>query len=215
MTLPAGAPPVLLQVAQRFAETSRGVVAFEMHRVFDARAGFSKRHEDLVMNGVYEDGTLVRVHVVAYDVNGKTASAADVANVEQSWDHPKPSDVFAPPYDARNFDAYQYRSGGPSTIDFASNVHDAGHGNGSFTYDAQDDVVSCTYHPNALPPHADSGEITDWRAEVLGGYWASTQETQEYRGTVGPFSGTGTIQAAYSDFRRFSDLQSALRAIGA
>ncbi len=215
MILPAGAPPVLLQVAQRFAETSPGVVAFQMHRTFDVHAGFSKRHEDLVMNGVYDDGSLVSVHVITYDIDGKAASAADVTNLEQSWDHPKPGDVFAAPYDARDFAAYQYRSGGPSTIDFTSDVQDTGHGNGSFTYDAQGDVLSCTYRPNVLPPHADFGEITDQRSEVLSGYWATTQESQEYKGTVGPFSGTGSVQVTYSDFRRFSDLQSALRAIEA
>lgn len=213
MTLPAGAPPALVQVAQRYTQTNRGVVTFQMHRVFDVHGGFSKRHEDLVMNGVYDDGALVRVHVVSYSINGSAASASDVSNVEQSWNNPKPADVFAPPFDSRNFDAYQYRSGAPSTIDFTSSVHDAGHGSGNFAYDAQANVVSYTYQPNALPPHATSGEITDRRSEVLPGYWAATEETQEYKGNYGPFSAAGTIQVSYSDFRRLPDLQSALRAM--
>lgn len=211
MTLPAGAPRALVQVAQRYEQTSRGVVSFQMHRVFDVHGGFSQRHEDLVMNGVYDDGALVRVHVVRYAINGQPASASDISNVEQSWNHPKPSDVFAPPFDSRNFDAYQYRSDGPSTIDFTSSVHDAGHGQGSFTYDDQANVVSYTYKPNVLPPHATSGLITDRRSEVLPGYWASTQETQEYKGSYGPFSAAGAIQISYSDFRRCPDLRSALR----
>ncbi len=184
-----------------------------MHRVFDVHDPFRSRHEDLVMNGVYEDGALVRVHVVSYTIDGKPASANDIAKLEQSWDHPTPADVFAPPFDARNFDAYQYRSGGPSTIAFTSNVHGTGHGKGSFTYDAQGNVVSDTYQPNALPQYAHSAQITDRRAEVLPGYWAPTQETQEYKGNVGPFAGSGTIQIEYSSFRRFPDLQSALRTL--
>ncbi|MBV9720022.1 MAG: hypothetical protein JOZ77_11935 [Candidatus Eremiobacteraeota bacterium] len=211
--VPANAPPALVEVAQRYAQTSRGVVTFQMHRVFDAHAGFAKRHEDLVLNGVYDDGALVRVRVLSYSLDGKVASATDIANVEASWNHPNPSDVFAPPFDARNFDAYQYRSDGPSTIDFFSTVHDAGHGNGSFMYDAQDNVVSYTYQPNVMPPHASSGEITDRLAEMLPGYWAAAHEVQEYHGSVGPFGGSGTIEIAYSDFRRFADLESALRAL--
>ncbi len=202
-----------MQVAQRYAETTRGIVTFQMHRVFDVHDPLRGRHEDLVMNGVYEDGSLVRVRVVSYAIDGKPASASDISNVEQSWNHPTPADVFAPPFDARNFDAYQYRSGGASTIDFTSSVHDAGHGNGSFTYDVHNDVVSYTYQPNALPPHAHWGQITDRRAEVLAGYWRSIQETQQYSGSIGPFAAAGTIHIDYTGFKRFFDLQSALHAL--
>jgi hypothetical protein len=213
LMLPTGAPPALAEVAQRFAETSRGVVAFQMHRVFDVHGGLQSRHEDLVMSAVYDDGTIARVRVLSYSIDGKAAGAADIAALEQSWNHPRSSDVFAPPYDQRFFDDYQYQPGGPSTIGFTSTVHDAGHGNGSFAYDASDDVLWVTYAPNQLPPHARSGEITDQRAEVLPGYWAVTHETQEYRGMVGPFSAAGTIKVDFSGFRRFADLQSALRAL--
>jgi hypothetical protein len=212
LTSPPDAPPALLQVAQRFAETSRGVVTARLHRVFDVHGGFSSRHEDLVMDAVYDSGTLVRVRVWSYAINGKTASAADVSTVEQSWNHPKPGDVFAAPYDPGHLNEYQYQRGGPSTIYFASNVRDAGHGRGSFTYDAQDNVTSVTYQPNELPPHATTGEIRDLRAEVLPEYWAATQETQTYRGAYGPFAAAGTIQVYYSNFRRYPDLQSALEA---
>ena len=209
-SLPPGAPPALAQVAQRFAATSRGFVVFQMHRVFDVHTALQRRHEELVMNGVYDDGTLVRVRVVSYAVNGRPAGQSDVAAVEQSWNHPKPSDVFAPPFDPRNFGAYQYRSYGNSTIGFSSNLRDAGHGSGTFTYDARGNVVSYTFVPNVLPPHATSGEVADRRSEVLPGYWASTDETQQYRGSYGPFAAAGAIAVTYSDFRRSSDLNSAL-----
>lgn len=212
MTTPA-TPPGVLQVAQRFAETSRGVVAFQMQRTFDVHGGFSSRHEDVVMNAIYDDAAIVRVHVISHTINGKATSASEMASLEQSWEHPKPTDVFAPPFDPRYLGVYQYQTGGPSTIDFSSHVDDAGHGSGSFTYDAQRNVVSCTYSPNALPPHASWGEITDRRSEVLPGYWAVTQETQQYRGSYGPFAAAATIQVAFSAFRPFADLQSALRAL--
>lgn len=211
--LPPNAPPALAQVAQRYAETSRGVVTFRMHRVFDVHGALQSHHEDLVMDGVFNDGVTVRVHVDTYTINGKTASAAQVSSLEQSWDNPKPSDVFAPPYDPRYLNAYQYQAGSPTTISFTSPVHDPGHGRGSFTHDAQNNVVSITYQPNALPPHATSGEITDLRSEVLPGYWATTQETQQYHGSYGPFPAAGTLQITFSNFRRYPDLSSALRVL--
>jgi hypothetical protein len=211
--LPSGAPPALAQVAHRYMKTTQGVVAFQILRVFDVHGGFSSRHEDLVMNGIYDNGRLVRVRVVSYSINGRAASATEIAGVEQSWNHPNPSDVFAPPYDARNFGGYHYTGGGPSTIYFQSDIRDAGHGRGSFTYDAQGDVVGVTYQPDVLPPHASSGTITDLRSEVLPRYWAVTQETQQYRGTYGPFAAAGTIQVWYSNFRRYPNLQSALSAL--
>ena len=213
MTPCADAPPALAQVVQRYAETNRGIVFFHLHRLFDVHDAVAARHEDLALNGVYNDGVLVRVHVTAYSIDGKPASAADIAGIEESWVHPKPGDAFSPPFDERNLDTYQYRADGDAAISFTTSVQEQGHGNGSFSYDAQNDVVSYTYQPNVLPPHAKWGRITAQRAEVLPGYWASTQETQEYKGSVGPFAGSGTVETTYSDFRRFPDLQSALAAL--
>lgn len=165
------------------------------------------------MNGVYNDGALVKVRVVSYTIDGHPASPNEIAGIEQSWNHPKLTDVFAAPFDPKNAGAYQYRSGGETSIAFSSNVQDAGHGSGSFAFDARGNVLSYSFVPNALPPHARSGEITDQRAEVLPGYWASSEETQQYRGTYGPFAAAGTIQTTYSNFRRFADLSSALSAL--
>lgn len=165
------------------------------------------------MNGVYNDGALVKVRIVSYTIDGHPASANEISGVEQSWNHPKPSEVFAPPFDPRNSGAYQYRSGGETSIAFTSTVQDAGHGSGSFAFDAHGNVLSYSFVPNSLPPHARSGQITDERAEVLPGYWASSEETQQYRGTYGPFAASGTIQITYSNFRRYSDLTAALSAL--
>jgi hypothetical protein len=213
MTIPSDAPPALAQVAQRYAQSTRGVVTARLHRVFDVHGGFSRRHEDLMMNALYDNGNLVRVRVSSYAINGRAASASDIASVEQSWNHPNPNEVFAPPYDPRHLREYDYQRGGPSTINFTSNVRDAGHGHGSFTYDAAGDVVSITYQPNVLPQHATAGQITDQHAEVLMGYWAVSQETQNYRGTYGPFAAAGTITVTYSDFKRFRNVESALQAL--
>ncbi|MBV8197670.1 MAG: hypothetical protein JO263_06025 [Candidatus Eremiobacteraeota bacterium] len=165
------------------------------------------------MEGVYQDGAVAKVRIVTYTIDGKPASASDQAAVQDAWEHPKPSDGFRPPFDPRYLDAYQYQVVQPQKVSFTSSIADAAHGNGTFTYDANNDVLDMTYRPNALPPYANFAEITDRRAEVLPGYWAVTQETQQYKGSYGPFPGAGRVEMTYSNFRRFDDLQSALQAI--
>lgn len=210
---PANAPPVLTAVAQRFAQTTRGVVGFRLHRRLSVRAGFSSRREDLVLNGIYDDGAVVRVKVSTYTIDGRAADANAVSTIEHEWGNPKTGDVFAAPYDSRNFNVYQYRMMGNGSIAFTSSVRNMGHGNGTFTYDARSNVVGCVYQPNALPPHAQSGQFVDKRSEVLPGYWAVTQEVQTFKGTVGPFSASGTVEIDYTNFHRFRDLRSATRSL--
>jgi hypothetical protein len=209
----ATAPPALAQVAQRFVKTTRGIVGFRLHRVLDVHAGFSSRHEDLVMAGVYDDGAIVKIRVLSYTIDGKPASASDDAAMEHAYEEPKAGDAFEPPFDARYADAYSYRQETSQTVAFTSELRDAAHGNGSFAYDADHNVVWYAYQPNALPPHASSGTIVDRRTEVLPNYWAVTQETQQYGGSYGPFPGAATQEVDFSDFSRFPDLQSALRSI--
>lgn len=213
MVTPPGAPPAVGLVAQRFAETSRGIVRYHLHRVFDVHAGFSKRHEDLVMDLVSSDGQIVKVHILSYTVDGKPADAATQTTLVASYEHPDPGAVFNLPFDPRYVAAYQYQNAGPQKIAFTSSVRDAAHGNGSFSFDASGNVLNYTYQPNILPPHASFGAVTDRRSEVLPGYWAVVQETQQYKGSYGPFPGAGTVDITFSDFHRFTDLQSALRSL--
>jgi hypothetical protein len=203
----------VVQVAERFAQGTRGIVAFRLHRVLDVHAGFSRRREDLVLNGIYQNGTIVKVRVVSYTIDGKPASAADQAAMAAAYQNPKPGEVFEPPFDGRFIGEYSYRQDVAGTIAFTSSVQNAAHGRGTFTYDADANVVSYTYQPNALPPHASYGTITDTRSEVLPHYWAVTRETQLYKGSYGPFSGSGTEQVDFSDFRRFANLRSATSAL--
>ncbi len=213
MALPADAPPDVALVAQRFTETSKGVVAFHLHRVFEAHAGFSSRREDLVLDGVYVDGAIAKVRVRSYTIDGKPASTDAEADLERSYEHPNPAEAFALPFDPRYADAYQFRAAGPQKLAFTSAVRDAAHGNGTVTYEPSGDVTTYTYQPNVLPPHATFGEITDRRAEVLPGYWAVTRENQQYKGSYGPFAGAGSVQVDYSNFRRFQDVPTALHSL--
>jgi hypothetical protein len=204
------APPALEQVAQRFTATTRGVVGYQLHRVLDVRAGFSHRHEDLSMHVISVDGTVVRVRIERYSIDGKPASAADSQRMTRAYQAPQPGHGFRVPFDPRYATEYRFSASGSETMAFTSVFRDAAHGNGSFTYDTGYDVISYAYQPNALPPHARSGTIVDNRAEVLPGYWGLTHETQDYKGSVGPFPGRAHEDVDFSGYHRFADEQSAL-----
>lgn len=206
----AAAPPALVRVAQRYLQTTRGVIGFSLHRVLDVSAGFSHRHEDIVMHGIVRDGKVVRVRILSYTIDGRAAGADARAAMAQAYENPGPGQRVALPFDPANFAQYRYRQDGPQTIAFTSNVRDAAHGDGTFTYDGADNVVSCTYAPNALPPHATAGVVVDRRLQVLPHYWAVTQETQEFKGRYGPFAGSASEEVDFSGFTRFPTLDRAL-----
>ncbi|MBV8435731.1 MAG: hypothetical protein JO029_15730 [Candidatus Eremiobacteraeota bacterium] len=215
MLLAVSVPAVVASVGQRFVQTSRGYVTFRLHRVFDVHAGPSSRHDDLVLEGVFSNATLVSVRIVSDTIGGKAQTPDEIATAEEEWVHPKSGDAFHAPFDPRYFGEYSYRAQPVrSAITFTSLVSDGGHGSGSFSYDRKYDVTSYTYEPSVMPQYAKTGTVSGTRAGVLPGYWAITQETQQYQGHYALWNGGATTQYTWSDFRRFGTLAEAERAIG-
>lgn len=206
-------PPIVASIGQRYVQTSQGVVAFRMHRVFDVHAGPSRRHDDLVLEGVYENGSLASVHILSDSIGGKAQTPEQIAAAEQLWIHPKPGEIFRPPYDPRYFGGYHYGPLAPGRVSFAGTINDAGHGTGSFAYDSSVNVTSYAYSPAVMPQYATSGTVTGRRRRVLAGYWAVTQEMQQYAGRYALWKGGATVQYTMSEFRRYPNLSAAVAAI--
>ncbi len=208
-------PAIVTQAAQRTALTERGVVGWRTHRVFDVHAGPYSRHDDMIFAAVYQDGVLVKMHVIDQKVGGKETDAATKAQTEQKYEHPAPGDVFSRPYDPKFLNDYTYEAVDAHTVRFTTKIRDAGHGDGTFTVDSQFNVVSVRYTPAAMPQHATSGTVTDQRAQVLPNYWAVTQEVQQYSGRYAIFGGGATATITNSAFSRFPDLAAATAALDA
>lgn len=206
-------PPIVASIGRRYVKASRGVVAFRMHRMFDVHAGPSSRHDDLVLEAVYDDGSLASVHILSDTIGGKTQTPQQIASAEQQWIHPKPGDAFHPPYDPRYFGEYHYGPIAPGHVSFAAAVNDAGHGTGSYTYNSSEDVTAYTYAPAVMPQYATSGTVNGTRRKVLPGYWAVTQETQQFAGRYALWKGGATVQYTMSEFRRYPSVQAAVAAI--
>lgn len=206
-------PPIVASIGRRYAQTSRGVVAFRMHRVFDVHAGPSSRHDDLVLGGVFNNGRLVSVHILSDTIGGKTQTPQQIATAEQQWIHPKPGDAFHQPYDPRYFGEYHFGPIAPDHVSFAAAVTDAGHGTGSFAYNSSEDVTAYTYSPAVMPQYATSGTVNGKRRKVLPGYWAVVQETQQFAGRYALWKGGASVQYTMSEFRRYPSVQAAVAAI--
>lgn len=206
-------PPIVATIGHRYVRNTRGVVAFRMHRVFDVHAGPSSRHDDLVMECVYNDGALVAVHIKSETIGGEVQSPDETAADEQKWVHPKPGDAYHAPYDPRYFKEYRYGPLAPGRISFVQTVNDAGHGTGTFAYDSSENVTAYAYAPAVMPQYATSGSVSGTLRQVLRGYWSVTQEMQQFAGRYALWKGGATVQFTMSGFRRYSSVSAAVAAI--
>jgi hypothetical protein len=205
-------PAIVTQIAQQAAQDERGVVSAQFTRNFSARAAFSSRHDSLSFTGVYQDGTLVSIHITKDTIGEKDADAAQRAQATDQYVHPRPAAVFHAPWDPRFLNEYSYTISSPTTIAFTSLVKDTSHGSGTFTIDGHDHVVSYQYVMSANWPYATFGQISGQRVEVLPGYWAMVSQTEEFRGRYSIFSGRASADVTQTSFQRFATVADAVRA---
>ena len=211
----AAVPAIVTQVAQRTEQAERGVVGVRVHRVFDVHAGPYHRHDDLQFSAVEQNDTIVKVRIITQTTNGKETDANTKTQTANRYEHPAPGDLLDRPFDSRYVKDYSYTVVNATTIGFKSLVHDAGHGDGTFTIDSSDNVTSYEYTPNVFPQYTTSGNVTDQRAQVLPNYWALTQELYQYKGHYALFGAAATATITYGNYESFSDLSTALSALAA
>ena len=156
----------------------------------------------MVFTAVYDNGTLVGVHILEDTQGGLPASASQRSQTEAQYEHPKPGDLFRPPWDTRFVDEYSYRVVDASTVAFTSLVNDTAHGSGTFTTDPQGDVLTYQYAMSANLPYVTHSAISGQRAEVVPGYWAMTHELQDYSGKYKGIPGGATTEIAQSGCHR-------------
>lgn len=207
-------PPAIVQIAQHVQRRESGVVSYDLTRTFDAHVGPLRRHEELQLAIVSQDGTTVKVRVIRYQIGGRDQDANARAQIEEKYEHPNPQDVFHRPFDLRYLNEYTYDNANAQTVHFMSRIQDSSHADGSFTLDKDGNVVEVEYSPKVLPQYASAGTVTDDRAQVLPNYWSVTREVHHYRGHYAIFGGHADVDIEYSQFKRFADLQSATAALG-
>jgi hypothetical protein len=212
-TPPPSPPPAVQRIAQQTQRREAGVVEYRLHRVFDVHAGPFHRHDDMELLVIAQNAQVVKVRVLHDTIGGREADASVRAQVVDSYEHPKPFDVFRRPYDLRYVADYAYVQVDPQTYRFTSLVHDAAHGDGTFQVSADDEVEKVEYTPNAFPPHASSGTVSEERAAVAPEFWFVTHELYQFGGRYGIFGAAATAQITYDAFKRYPDVRSAVAAM--
>lgn len=211
--LVAALPAAVPAIARVYRSTERGIVTCRYRRVLNVSAGPSAQHRDFLFVGIWVNGVLMKVRMLRYTIDGKAADASQIAGVVSAYEHPKPGDLFEAPWDSRFANDYRDAPYSHRTIAFTATNRSYGHGDGRFTYDAHNDVVTYSYTPIVLPEHATSGTVQGRRAQVLPGYWATTTENQAYGGHYAVFGAHATVQITQSNFRRYSSMSAALAAL--
>jgi len=223
-TTPGPAAPAVPDIVRRasstYTQSIAGLIGMQRHFKTVISAGPFHHTEQSDSAIVFNDGAFVDVAYYRIIDDGRALSERDLSKrVAQTVDDWKAGKVFfKEPYDPRFTNDYQFQplascNGCPANavaVHFESPIRDMQHGSGTMTIDSGSGrVLSLTYAPNALPPHATSGEITEVSSEPIDGLWYVTRIEQTYKGRYAIFHGSGTFSGAFDHFRRFPNASAA------
>ena len=169
---------------------------------------------DVVIEAASDGRALVRVRVLRYAMDGKEQGDDDKRKLEAQLLDGQSKGGFAVPFDEAHTGEYAYAVSG-STVAFTSLRRDANHGDGTFVVDAAGHVTTITYVPNVYPRFVSSGSVTDERAEVMPGFWASTRSDAEFGGRYLFIKGRASVVTEMSGYRRYPTRAAAEAAVEA
>lgn len=218
-----GIPDVVRRASEAYAQSVAGTVGMQRHFKTVIAGGPVHHTEESDSAIIFSDGVFVDAAYYRIVDDGRPLSANDVnkrtTQTVNDWRAGKV--FFKEPYDPHFMNDYQFRelpvcSGCPAkavAVHFESAIRDMQHGSGTMTIDATGHVLTVTYAPNALPPHATAGEITEVTGEPIVGLWYVTRIEQKYQGRYAIFHGYGTFSGSFDHFRRFPNASTAEAAL--
>lgn len=207
-------PPLVAQAAAVAERDHAGAIVYRIHQVSAMDGGPIHRHGDVVIEAASDGRSIVRVRVLRYLLNGAEQSAADRDALARQLLDGQAKGGFAVPFDSDHTAEYDYTVSG-STVHFTSLRRDAEHGDGSFTVDASGHVTGMTYVPDVFPKYVSSGTVTDTRAEVIPGFWASVRNDTEYAGRYLFVKGRASVVTEMTGYRRYPSRAEAEAAVEA
>jgi len=194
--------PAIVARAAAVAERDRaGAIVYRIHQTSAMDGGPLHRRADVVIEAAADGPDLVKVRVLRYLADGAEQSDAKKRDLERQLLAGQAAGGFAVPFDSRHVGEYEYAADG-RTVRFRSLRRDAAHGDGDFTVDAAGHVTAMRYVPDVFPKYVRSGTVSDARAEVLPGFWASVRNDQEYDGRYLFIKGHASVVTEMSRYRR-------------
>lgn len=217
-------PALVLRAVAAFQSDVHGVIGLHRHFTTLIQGGPVKHSEESDSGFIMNDGAFVRIHYyrVADDGRPFTVQQLDQRETQTNRDWSDGKVFFKEPYDRRYVADYRFSEpeactacpDGTMAVRFTSPIKDSQHGNGTMWIGtATARVYKLTYVPNALPPHATSGTITEIGGEALPDIWYVIRIDESYRGHELVLSGTATFTGIFDRFRRFASLSEAESAL--
>lgn len=216
----SGIPDAVERAASFNAASTAGVLVEERHVEINASAGpahFSEQNDAIAL---IEDGEYKHVRYLRIVDNGKALSNDRVAQREaqNNDDLDRGKMFFKQPYDARYLHDYTFTETPCSCgahaqeIAFHSDAADDQHGNGTMVIDPSTGrVITVTYTPNVLPPHASSATRVETFGEAVPGVWTILNIESTYNGHVAFIPGNGTMSERLDHFQRFGNSVAAMQ----
>lgn len=206
----------MVRAAELATKDHQGVISLHLHQSSAIKGGPIHQSSQIELVGVFDDEKLVRVRVLSLVENGRAADRQTLdAKADEILKTENAGGGFAVPFDARHFSEYRYQVITPTLVQFMSVVRDAEHGDGRFELSPSGQVTELQYIPDVLPKYASAGTVTQYRAEVLPGFWATVRGESQYTGHYGFISGSGDFGLTEDRFRRFTSLKEAIGAFEA
>jgi hypothetical protein len=208
-------PAIVSRAAQTASLESAGVIVHERHITLTASAGpahFSQRNDAIML---MNDATYSRIHYLRIEENGHVLNSNEMAKreAENNKELESGKAFFKQPFDQRYLADYQYTivpcslcASGEVAVHFSSPIEDEQHGAGDMHIDAATGhVLDLTYAPNALPDHANSGQVSETFGQALPGLWTIVRIDRTYSGRVLFVGGRGTVTEVLDNFHHFTD----------
>lgn len=206
-------PDIVQRVATVYQAEVRGVVGMQRHFTTVIHAGPVHHTEHSDSGFLMRDGTFTRIkyYQIADDGQPFTAEQTAIRESQTNRDWSEGKIFFKEPYDERFLGDYQYEvaatcpecSEGAVAVNFKSDVKDSQHGSGTMWVDGAGHVTKVVFSPNQMPPHANSGTVTETASEVMPGVWYVTQIQATYKGRLLLLTGSATFTATFDHFHRF------------
>jgi len=207
-------PMLVVQAAAVDARDRTGAVVYRIHQVTAMDGGPWHKRSDVVLEVAADGPDLVRVRVLHFVADGTDQSDQKKAELARQLLAGQAAGGFAVPFDGRHAAEYDYTAEA-DTVHFRSLRRDADHGDGTFAVDASGHVTGMRYVPNVFPKFVNAGTVTDSRAEVLPGFWASVRDDQEYDGQYLFIKGHASVLTEMTAYRRYPNRAAAEAAVEA
>ena len=207
-------PDVVTRASVQYASQVKGLVGMQRHFNTVIDAGIVKHREASDSGMLMREGAFVeaKYYKIADDGRAFTTKQIDDRDAETNKGWSEGKIFFKEPYDPRFMADYRFAAAacadcrtGTVAVAFTSDLRDTQHGNGTLVIDeAAGRIEKTTYVPNALPPHATTGRVTETSTQALPDLWYVTRIEEVYEGRAFLLKGSATFIATFDHFQRFA-----------